>query len=134
MTKKKLILIVIALILIMIMGAKLINRNSESKSGQIEERENKVATIKQTSEYEIYNTDIKTDGGSTKITATVKNISGRKIEQKEIEIVLLDKNENEIGRVRVIVPSLEKESVAEISAESLTEYENVVDFRIMSYT
>ena len=130
MTKKNLILIVIALILIVIMSAKLINRNSESKSGQIEERENKVATIKQTSEYEIYNTDIKIDGGSTKITATVKNISGRKIEQKEIEIVLLDKNENEIGRVRVIVPSLEKESVAEISAESLTAYENVVDFKI----
>ncbi len=130
MTKKNLILIVITLILIAIIGAKLINRNNASQKGQIEERENKVATIKQTSEYEIYNTDIKTEGGSTKITATVKNISGRKTEQKEIEIVLLDKNENEIGRVRAIVPSLEKESIAEISAESLTVYENVVDFRI----
>ena len=131
MTKKNLILIVIILILIVIIGAKLINRNSPSQNGQIEERTNKIATIKKTTEYEIYNTDINVEGGSTKIKMTVKNISGKKTEQNEMEIVLLDEKENEIGKVKTIVPSLEKESVAEISAESLTIYENIEDFRIL---
>ncbi len=131
MTKKNIILIVIMLILIAIMGINLINKKGDNNSkSQIEERKDKVATMKQNSEYQIYNTNIKTEGGSTEIKATVKNISGIKIEQKELKIVLLDKNKNEIGIVKAIVPTLEKGSVAEISAESLIKYENIVDFKI----
>ena len=132
MSKKNLALIVIAITLIIIFGVKLImsdDSNSEN-SQNISEPTNKVATVKENGTFKIYNTNISTDTGSTKIKATVKNISNNTTEEQKIEIQLVDKDGNEIGVIATIIPKLESGKSTIISAESLKVYENIYDFKI----
>lgn len=132
MSKKNLALIVVALVLIIILGAKMImNKNSKSENSQdISEPTTKVATVKENGTFKIYNTNISTDTGSTKIKATVKNISNSTTEEQKIEIQLVDKDENEVGVITTVIPKLESGKSTIISAESLKVYENIYDFKI----
>ena len=131
MSKKNIIIIIIALILIIILGVNLNKKNnSTSEEIQSEETINQVSTKKTNGIFEIYNTDITKDSGSTKITATIKNISGNKTEEQKINLVLIDTKGKEIGKLIVTVPSLESGKSTLISAESLTVYENIYDFII----
>ena len=131
MSKKNIIIIIIALILIIILGVNLNKKkNGISEEVQLEETINQVSTKKTNEVFEIYNTDITNDSGSTKITATIKNISGNKTEEQKINLVLIDTKGKEIGKLIVTVPSLESGKSTLISAESLTVYENIYDFII----
>lgn len=132
------ILIIILILLILIINKSRnnnVNRSYNVSNTTASEREtienlNKVATKKSNGIYEIYNTDIKTNTGSTKITATIKNISSNKTVRQRVEITLLDKNGNEVGTIITTIPSLEVNGTTEISAEDLKVYENVYDFKI----
>ena len=137
MNKTNKFIIIVALILIIVFGVILLNRmnksdnNSENVSAvKTTETTNKVATKKSNGTFEIYNTDIRTNTGSTVLTATIKNVSGSKIEKQMIEIVLLDKNNKEIGTMKTTIPSLEAGTTTEITAEDLQVYENIYDFKI----
>lgn len=132
MSNKNKILIIVAIILIIILSIGLIkNKNNVTNQGQeAEKTTNLVATKKTNGTFEIYNTDIKTDAGTTKITATIKNISVNKTVEQKIELLLLDYSGNEIETIIVTVPSLESGKSTIISAESLTVYENIKDFSI----
>ena len=137
MSKTNKIIVIIAVILIVILGIVAINNKNEDNfantntQNQSQTRTtNQIATKKSNGTYEIYNTDIKTNTGSTKLTATIKNISGSKTERQRLEIVLLDKNSNEIGTLMTTIPSLEKDGTTEITAEDLKVYENIYDFNI----
>lgn len=134
MSKKNIAVIVVAIILIIIMGIKLMSNNKDT-NGDAEnssqtQTTNPVATKKSNGTFEIYNTDIKTNTGSTRLRATVRNISGSKTEQQIIEIALIDKEQNEVGTIMATIPSLEDEGTTEISSEDLKVYENIYDFRI----
>ena len=107
MKRTYIILIVIAIILMVILGINLIKNNNADKSA-----------------------DIKTNTGTTKFTATIKNISGSKTDKQKIEITLLDINKNEIGMMYLSVPSLLANDTAEISSEDLKVYDNIYDFKI----
>lgn len=135
MNKNKIIIIatiilIIALILTLIINKSKDNNTQATKEIEITETTNKVATKKSNGTFEIYNTDIRTNTGSTKLTATIKNISSIKTERQRIEIALLDKNSNEIGIITTTIPSLEVNGTTEISAEDLKVYENIYDFKI----
>ncbi len=133
MTKRKLIISIIVITIIVIaLGLVLIKNknNSISENRQIEETTNKIATKKENSIFKIYNTDIKNNTGSTKITATVKNKTEATTEEQEITVILLDKNKNEIGTMKIVVPSLKAGSSTQVMSESLTVYENIDDFII----
>ena len=134
MSKTNRIIVIIAIILTIIFGIMLIIRNGNSKNSEEVQNEtpttNQIATKKTNGEYEIYNTDIKTNTGSTKLTATVKNISKSKTDRKKIEIVLLDEKSNEVGTINATIPGLEVNGTTEISAEDLKTYQNIYNFRI----
>ena len=134
MSKKNIIITIIAIIVIITLSILVINliSNSNKDMGKNANNQttNQVATKKSNYIFEIYNTDIKTNTGSTRFTATVKNISKNKIEKQRIEIILMDKEENEIGTIFTTIPSLESKETAEISAEDLKVYENIYDFKI----
>lgn len=91
---------------------------------------NKIAEKKTNGIYEIYNTDITSNGGITKFTASIKNVSGSAVEKQRLEIVLVDKAGKELGSIMVTVPSLDIGAKTEVMAEDLTEYESIYDFRI----
>jgi len=86
--------------------------------------------LKKTDKYEIYNTNIKASNGMTKITSTVKNITTEVIEQQKVINVLLDKSNNEIAEIPVIIPKLNVGKTTKINSEALTEYANIYDFKI----
>lgn len=129
MGKTNKIIILIAIILIVILGIKIITNKNKDKQ-EVKETTNQIATKKSNEKFEIYNIDIKTDSGSTKFTATIENISGKKTEQQRIEIILIDKNENEIGTIIATIPSLENNEISEIVAEDLKVYNDIYDFKI----
>ena len=136
MSKKNLAIIVIAVILIII-GIIILNNNKDndnsnasSSTGQTTVVENPIIEKKTNGTYEIYNTDLNTNSGTTKIKATVKNISKSTTPEQFIDIVLLDKSGNELGTIKATVPSLDSGVATEISAESLKVYTNIYDFKI----
>lgn len=134
MSKNNLILIIVAIILI-ITGLIYLNKSKDTadKTGgqqAVEVNQSPVAEKKENGTYEMYNTDIKTDSGSTKITATIKNVSANTTPEQFIELVLLDKQNKELGTIKTIVPSLGSGVATNISAESLKLYENIYDFKI----
>lgn len=137
MSKTNKIVIIIAVILIIILGMIAMNNKSRDNSSNNNisnksqtETTNQIATKKSNRTFEIYNTNIKTNTGSTKLTATIKNISGSKTERQKLEIVLVDKNSNEIGTLMTTIPSLNVDDTTEIIAEDLKVYENIYDFKI----
>lgn len=136
MSKTNKIVVAVAVILIIILGIIAINnKNADNnvngtQTAETTETTNQVATKKSNGIFEIYNTDIKTNTGSTRVIATIKNISGSKTERQKIEIVLLDKNGNEIGTITTTIPSLDTNATTEISAEDLKVYDNIYDFKI----
>ena len=133
MSKKNLIIIIVAVILI-IVGVILLKNNSKSKEnnagGTTTVVESPIAKKKTNGTFDMYNTDITTDTGSTKITATIENISGKTTPQQLLEVVLLDKNSNELGTVKLSVPELEAGVATEVLTESLKVYEGIYDFKI----
>lgn len=135
MSKGNKIFIGIAIVLIIICVVIMINNKKEdtvtpnSTSNEVTIT-NPISTKKSNGTYEIYNTDIKSNGGMTKMTATIKNVSGNIVEEKIIEISLKDSSGNEIGTMKVTVPTLESGKTTKISAESWKEYNNIYDFEI----
>lgn len=136
MSKKNLAIIIIAVVLIII-GIIILNNNKDndnsnasSSTGQTTVVENPIIEKKTNGTYEIYNTDLNTNSGTTKIKATVKNISKSTTPEQFIDIVLLDKSGNELGTIKATVPSLDSGVATEISAESLKVYTNIYDFKI----
>ena len=136
MSKKNLVIIIIAIILIII-GIVLLKRNNESQSQTDNTKTEQPQTVaspiiqkKSNGTYEIFNTNIKTDTGSTRIKAAVKNVSGVATPQQTVDLVLLDKNNNELGTIKTIIPSLENGASTTISVEDLKVYENIYDFKI----
>lgn len=135
MSKKNLVIIIIAIILIII-GVVLLKRNKESQQQNIKTTEqtqtveSPIIQKKTNGTYEIFNTNIKTDTGSTRIKAAVKNISGAATPQQTIDLVLLDKNNKEIATIKTIIPALENGVTTTISVEDLKVYDNIYDFKI----
>lgn len=119
--------VIVAILIIVLVISLKSDKNVNNSQGQTI---NQIATKKSNGIYEIYNTDIKTNTGSTKFTATVSNISGNKTEKQKIEIILLDTNKNEIGTILVTIPSMENGEITEVSAEDLKVYENIYDYKM----
>ena len=135
MSKKNLAIIIIAVVLIIIgiivlKNNKDKNNNNTSNTQQTTITENPIIEKKTNGTYEIYNTDLNTNSGTTKIKATVKNVSNSTTPEQFIDIVLLDKSGNELGTIKATVPSLDSGVATEISAESLKVYTNIYDFKI----
>ena len=123
--------IVIGTILISIFVINLKNKMSEEYNISNENQTtNQIAIKKSNGVFEIYNTDIKTNDRTTKLTATVKNITANKTEKQIVQIILIDIEQNEIGRMLVTVPSLESNQATEISSEDLRVYDNIYNFKI----
>lgn len=123
--------IVIGTILISIFVINLKNKKSEEYNISNENQTtNQIAIKKSNGVFEIYNTDIKTNDRTTKLTATVKNITANKTEKQIVQIILIDIEQNEIGRMLVTVPSLESNQATEISSEDLRVYDNIYNFKI----
>lgn len=123
--------IVIGTILISIFVINLKNKKSEEYNISNENQTtNQIAIKKSNGVFEIYNTDIKTNDRTTKLTATVKNITTNKTEKQIVQIILIDIEQNEIGRMLVTVPSLESNQATEISSEDLRVYDNIYNFKI----
>ena len=123
--------IVIGTILISIFVINLKYKKSEEYNISNENQTtNQIAIKKSNGVFEIYNTDIKTNDRTTKLTATVKNITANKTEKQIVQIILIDIEQNEIGRMLVTVPSLESNQATEISSEDLRVYDNIYNFKI----
>ena len=135
MDKKNIIIVVIVVLVILAtLAIILINKKGKSTNDSQTQTQtqttNPIATKKDNGTFEIYNTDIKTNTGSTIVRATIKNISNAKTEKQKVNIVLIDKNGTEIGTITTTVPSLEVNKTTEIYAEDLMVYENIYDFKI----
>lgn len=129
---KKIIILVILLIVVILSIVFVVNNKNTDEEIYNNDgvTTDQIATLKKTDKYEIYNTDIKASNGMTKITATVKNITTEVTEQQKVIIVLLDKSNNEIAEIPVIIPKLDAGKTTKINSEALTEYANIYDFKI----
>lgn len=134
MSKKNLIVIIIAVILI-ILGIIYLNSNKDGNNNasgveQTVVAKNPILDKKTNGIYEIYNTNITTKNGTTEIEATIKNVSSSKTPEQFIDIVLLDKNNNELGTIKATIPSLESGEATTVAVESFKVYSNIYNFKI----
>ncbi len=136
MSKKNLAFIIIVILLIIIGIIIILNNNKDNNDNttlnteQTEVVENPIIEKKTNGTYEIYNTNLSTNSGTTKIKAIVENVSKSTTPEQFIDIVLLDKDNNELGIIKATVPTLNSGKATEISAESLKVYQNVYNFKI----
>lgn len=65
-----------------------------------------------------------------KILLDIKNNSSEDLEETEIAIKLLDKNQNEIDTITIIIPSMEANSSLVITGLTKVEVENIFDYII----
>lgn len=134
MSKKNLIFIIIAIILI-ILGIIYLNKNKDGNNNtpgvdQTVVAQDPILDKKTNGTYEIYNTNISTKKGTTEIEATIKNVSGETTPEQFIDIVLLDKNNNELGTIKTTIPSLGNGESTIVAAESFIVYSNIYNFKI----
>lgn len=135
MSKKNIIFIIIAVVLIIIGIIFLNNRSVDNKSNSGTQQgtvvdQPKTSEVKTNGTYQMYNTSITTDTGSTIIKGTIKNISNSDTPKQSVSIVLLDKNNNEINTFKATVAALKSGEATTVYVESLKVYDNIYDFRI----
>jgi len=133
--KKKEFIIISSIIILMLIGIFLINKKSNTETQEPKQIDagvpaNPTSTKKATGKFEMYNTNIKSEHGKTEIKATVKNITNARTEEQKITIVLIDKNEKEIGQLIAVIPSLDSGKSTTIATENMTEYKNIYDFKL----
>jgi len=127
---KKIIILAIILVVVILSIIFITNNKDEEIYNNDGVTIDPIATLKKTDKYEIYNTNIKAGNGITKITTTVKNVSTETAKQQKIVFVLIDKNNNEVAEIPVIIPKLDAGKTTKINSEALTEYANIYDFKI----
>lgn len=73
---------------------------------------------------------LKSQNGIVTFLATIENKSGSIFNEKNIKIVFLDKNQNEIGIMRGYVPELKMGEKSNIDFSTSFDYTNAYDFKI----
>lgn len=90
----------------------------------------KVNENKDTGEFTLSNVSLKETNGETAISARITNKSGKKQASFLGNIVLLDKSNNEIGRIPVRISELEEGQTMEIEATITENYVNAYDYKL----
>ena len=81
--------------------------------------------------YEITNMQITNDGNQTVFLGTIKNITEEETEMKEIDILMLDKEGNEIGKAGGVIIPLKPNQTSQFNSSSQLDYANIYDFKIV---
>lgn len=136
MSKNNKILIAVCVVLIII-GLIILNvnknKNKETTSTtntETEATQSAVVEKKSNGTYEMFNSKLNAGAGKTEVITYVKNVSDVATPERFVDIILLDKDNNELGTMKANVPALQPGQTTQISAESTKVYENVYNFAI----
>ncbi len=142
-----LILIVIAIIIIAVL-VKVKNKdnkpggNGDGNNGANEEFvqiledgtklnvSDKLSETKTFSNYEVSNIQLTEQDGQSLILADVKNIGNEKAGIVLVDIILLDKDGNEIVKIGGIIGETEPGQTVQLNAAATVDFANAYDFRI----
>ena len=146
---KKIWIIVIAIIILIVIGiivAFIVKRNQESEGGETSETgeefvqvlddgskintSSKLEETKTLNGLEFTNMKLTTIDNMTVLSATVTNTTDEPIDSTEVNLILLDKDGNEIDTIVSTISSIEAGASTEISAGITADYSNAYDFRI----
>lgn len=90
----------------------------------------KLSEIKTFGNYEVSNIQLTENNGQSFILADVKNIGDTKLEVVLIDIILLDKDGNEITTTNGIIGDIEPGATTQLNASATTDFVNAYDFSI----
>ena len=90
----------------------------------------KLSETKTINDLEIGDIQLTNKGNQTILLANVENKSGKETKQLLIDIVLLDKKGNRLGKLGGIIPPLKNEEKTQLNISSLQDYSNAYDFQV----
>ena len=100
------------------------------EDGTIVNTSEKLKQTKENEGFSITNISFMKKGNETILTARVTNNTGEAQEGFLGQIVLLDKNENEIGRIPAMITETESGEAIDIETTITESYANAYDFRL----
>lgn len=93
-------------------------------------KSSKLKEIRNVDLFKIENIQLKSKGNQSVLLAKVTNTSENTTEEKSVNVVFLDKNENEIVSVEGIIKSLKPGESTQLNISMTLDYANVYDLRI----
>ena len=152
--EKKLILVLILILIVVIVvkvrsgGEKerdLMKSDEMAKGNRVEEefvqnlkdgtKLNKSEVLSQTKtlgDLEFTNIQLTNQNGQTLLLADVKNIGTIATGMQLIDVLILDKNGEQIGKISGIVSPLEAEETTQFNSSTLEDYANAYDFQVIN--
>ncbi len=91
---------------------------------------NKLKETKKVGNIEISNIQITRKNEKTTLLADAKNIGNNKIDMLELEIILLDKNDKEIGKLTGLLGTIPIGETAQLNVSSTKDFSSVHDVMI----
>lgn len=91
----------------------------------------KLSETKNVNGLEIGNIQLTNSNGQTVLLADVTNNSGAATDLTLLDIILLDKDGNELGKVGGIISPLEVGGKTQLNASMMMDYANAYDFKII---
>jgi len=104
--------------------------NAEVKEGKKENISTKLAEEKTYKNMKIKDIKLIAEGGITKLSATVENTTEENNEDRNITIVFLDEEGNEISKLNTMLPAINAKESIKIDAQTTSDLANAYDFRI----
>ena len=149
--EKKMILIIIVVGIIVVGGIFLLTRpKTENNANGAEENKvveefvqvledgtklntsTKLSETKTINGLEIGNIQLTNQNNQSVLLADVKNNSGKDTEVMLIDIILLDKNGQELGKAGGIIGDLKAGETTQLNASTMIDYANAYDFRLVA--
>lgn len=99
--------------------------NAKVEEGIKENTSKKLLEEKEYKGLKIKNIELKAEGGISKLTATIENKSGEKV-----NIVFENKDGTEYARLEAVIPAVDNQKTNEIDAGTTADIANAYDFKI----
>ena len=145
--KRKYIIIAVVVIIVAVLAIGIITSNLGNKSeeaqkdesiveikedGTVQNKSNKVKEDREIKGFKVTNIDlIKDTNGNTILTADITNATGSKQKGFLVEIVLLDKEGKELGRIPGSIIETDAGETIEMRSEITEDYINAYDIKLI---
>ena len=136
------VVIIVAVLAIGIITSKMGNKSEEAQKeesiveikddGTVQNKSNKVKEDREIKGFKVTNIDlIKDTNGNTILTADVTNETGKNQKGFLVEIILLDKEGKELGRIPGAIIETEAGETIELRSEITEDYINAYDIKLI---
>ena len=112
--KKMIIFVILLLIIVCIVCAITFGKKKPEQKAQIQQ--NTMLEVKNTENYKILNGNVSTKFEITTFSADIKNVSGKQLPAKKLNVEFLNKSGEKLGEVEVYVEKIEAGEITQVTA------------------